>query len=110
MFRVYITTHTSGIYATDGSYTTFDSNILITTLVCLLNCVNMMPLRTLGVVVLLGIIVAYGARGPLICIVISLGLDFTVQICFFFCLEKNHTVLFLYRWRIWSVHGKEYNY
>lgn len=70
---VYITTHTSGIYATDGSYMTFSYNILIMTLVCLLNCVEKpTPLRTLGVVVLLGIIVAYGARGPLICIVISL--------------------------------------
>ena len=69
---LYVTTHTSGIYATDGSYMTFSYNILIMTTILMLRCIQKPSLtKIIGSVILIGVIVAYGARGPILCLVVS---------------------------------------
>ena len=107
---VYITTHTSGIYATDGSYMTFSYNILIMTLVCLLTVLKTDAAKDAGCSCVTWYNCGLWCQRSVNLYCYFITFISMVQICFFFCLEKNHTVLFLYRWRIWSVHGKEYNY
>ena len=70
-----MSTHTLGLYATDGSYMTFSYNILIMVMLwILLTVYNPTILRVIGTIAFVCIIVVYGARGPLLCIAVSFGL------------------------------------
>lgn len=72
---VYMSTHTLGLYATDGSYMTFSYNILIMAMIwILLTVYNPTIFRIIGTIAFVGIIVVYGARGPLLCIAVSVVL------------------------------------
>ena len=72
---LYMSTHTLGLYATDGSYMTFSYNILIMVMLwILLTVYNPTILRVIGTIAFVCIIVVYGARGPLLCIAVSFGL------------------------------------
>ncbi|HII4397415.1 TPA: hypothetical protein ACY4Q9_002025 [Clostridium perfringens] len=72
---LYITKNNSGIYSTDGSYMTFSYNILIMTTILIISCINKPTiLKVVGTTSLIGIIITYGARGPILCIIISVML------------------------------------